>query len=152
MQKLPRLNLPPFEIKTSWIDGNQQIWDIIRKQHVVLTPEEWVRQHFVHLLVESLQYPKGLFKIESSLNYDKKRKRSDIQVLDRDGKVFLLVECKSPAMKLDEKTLKQVAEYNHSVQASYLSITNGLKHFIWVYDPDKNSFDALSEFPTFPTG
>ena len=149
MQNLPQLNLPSFSSKIEWIQNNRCIWDIIRKQYVVLTPEEWVRQHFVHLLISHLNYPKGLFRVESNLKYDKKRKRSDIQVLNAAGNVFLLIECKAPTIELNHNTLKQLSEYNKALEAQYLAITNGLKHFIWGYDKNSQEYRPLTDFPNY---
>ena len=75
----------------------------------MLTPEEWVRQHFINLLITHLGYPKGLIKLEHSMKYFKNAKRSDISVLDRDGTVFLLVECKAPEVDLDQKVMNQLS-------------------------------------------
>jgi hypothetical protein len=146
---LPELKLPSFEARIEWKENHEHIWDIVRKQWIVLTPEEWVRQHFIHLLIEKLDYPRSLFKVESTLTYAQKTKRSDIQVLRPDGKVHLLVECKSPSVKLGENTLRQVAEYNKTLQSSHLAITNGLKHHVWKYNPNTNQYEVLREFPLF---
>ncbi len=135
------LKLPEYEFRVE----NNQIFCLIRKKWVVLTPEEWVRQHFLNLLINHLDYPKGLFKLEQSIKYFKNQKRSDITVLDRDGQVFLLVECKSPDVKLNAKVVGQVAAYNKILDARYLSITNGLTHFIW--EKNENGLEQLSKFP-----
>lgn len=121
------LKLPEFDVKLK----DNTIFCLIRKKWIVLTPEEWVRQHFLNLLVSHLGYPKGLFKLEYTMTYFKNQKRSDIVFLDNSGEVFLLIECKSPEVKLDQKVLNQVAEYNKVLDAKYVAITNGLSHFIW---------------------
>ena len=149
MSDLPNLTLPSIDARIEWIEEKRQIWDVIRKQWVVLTPEEWVRQHFIHLLIEQLAYPKSLLKIESGFKYGKKSKRSDIQVYKPNGRVFLLVECKAPSVSLDDKTVKQVAEYNKTLQSDYLSISNGLKHFIWKFISDENRYESLTNFPEY---
>jgi hypothetical protein len=152
MQDLPILKLPSFESRIEWKENHEHIWDMIRKQWVILTPEEWVRQHFIHLLIEKMNYPRSLFRIESTLTYAQKTKRSDIQVLDRNGHVFLLVECKSPTVKLDKSTIKQVAEYNKTLQSSHIAITNGLKHYVWKFNPKDKHYEVLSEFPSYSKG
>jgi hypothetical protein len=149
MLSRPKLTLPPAELRIEWIDEKQQVWDVIRKQWTVLTPEEWVRQHFIHLLIHHLNYPRSLFKIESSFSYGTKKKRSDIQVLRTDGTVFLLVECKSPDTKLNDRTLKQISIYNKTLKASYIGITNGNHHFSWKYDETNQKFTSMKEFPDF---
>lgn len=137
------LNLPEY---TPRIKGDE-IFCLVRKKFIVLFPEEWVRQHFLNLLINHLDYPRGMIKLEHSLSYFKNQKRSDITVLDRDGKVFLLVECKSFKIGLNEKVVKQVSEYNKIIDANYISVTNGLKHFVW--KKSKESFEQITDFPKF---
>lgn len=135
------LKLPEFDYQ---IEENR-IFCIVRKKWVVLTPEEWVRQHFLNLLFVHLGYPKGMTKLEHSLKYFRNQKRSDITILDKEGGVFLLVECKSPSVRLDQKVVSQVAEYNKVLNAKYLAITNGLNHFIW----ERNN-EGLVQLQAFP--
>ncbi len=137
------LKLPEFDVK---IKGHS-IFCLIRKKWIVLTPEEWVRQHFLNLLITHLGYPKGMIKLEHTISYFKNQKRSDIVILDRDGNVFLLVECKSVNVKLDQKVVNQVAEYNKVLDAKFLAITNGLRHFIWEKKGDE--FHQMKEFPAY---
>ncbi len=152
--QFPKLNLPPFDIRIKESkDGHLTVWDIIRKKHIVLTPEEWVRQHFIHLLIDHLEYPPSLFKIEKEHYLNKLKKRCDIEVTQRDiSKTFLLVECKAPEVKLNEKTLKQLATYNSTLSASYIAISNGIKHYIWKHDPITNSYNSINKFPVYPIG
>src|SRR5437868_14722578 len=111
------LNLPPCEFNLKEIDGKLSIYDSLRKKYLVLTPEEWVRQHFIHFLINQYHYPKSLIKIESGHTYNQLSKRSDIIIYDRYGKVFLLVECKSAKSKISQKTFDQVATYNLTLKA-----------------------------------
>src|SRR5204863_9718286 len=94
------LNLPTFEYKLKKADGKVWIFDVIRKKFVVLTPEEWVRQHFVNYLIQHLQYPKSLIKIEGGLTFNQLQKRSDIVVFDRFAKPWMVIECKAPTLRL----------------------------------------------------
>lgn len=137
------LKLPEFDAKVK----DNTIFCLIRKKWIVMTPEEWVRQHFINLLITHLGYPKGMFKLEHTMSYFKNLKRSDILVLDRDGHVLLLVECKSPEVKLDQKVVNQVAEYNKVLDSKYLAITNGINSFIWRKIGD--SFNQVREFPSY---
>lgn len=137
------LKLPEFDYQ---IEGNK-IFCLIRKKWVAITPEEWVRQHFINLLVAHLGYPKGLFKLEQTMAYFKNQKRSDILVLDREGQVFLLVECKAPSVKLDQKVTGQLATYNKVLDAKYLAITNGMTHFIW--QKEEAGFQQIRDFPFY---
>ena len=95
------LDLPPFEAKLTQSATNQPlIWDGLRRKHVVLTPEEWVRQHVVHYLITHLGYPRGLLALERGLRYNQRQKRTDLLALDPAGQPLLLVECKAPAVPI----------------------------------------------------
>lgn len=146
---MQQLNLPTCDLKIKNEEGNQFVLDIIRKKYVVLTPEEWVRQHFIHLMINHLKYPKALLKIESGLSYFKSAKRSDITLMNPEGSLFLVVECKAPDVKINQKALNQISVYNKELQAQYVAITNGIKHFIWLYDKDKEQYQQLVKFPEF---
>lgn len=124
-----------------------EIFDIIRKKYIVLTPEEWVRQHFIHFLVFSLNYPKSLFKVESGLNYNKMQKRSDILVYDREMNPFMLVECKSFNVSINQKGFNQIGVYNSTIKAKYLILTNGIKHFCCTMTDEGYLF--LDDIPAF---
>ena len=102
---------------------------MIRKKYVVLTPEEWVRQHFVHYLINDLKYPRSLFRLEGALTYNSLQKRSDILIRNREGKPWMLIECKSPAIKLTQKAFNQIAVYNMTIGAAFLAVTNGMVHY-----------------------
>ena len=93
-----KLNLPDFDYKLKKAEGKVWIFDVIRKKYLVLTPEEWVRQHVVHFLITHKKYPKALIKLEGGLNYNQLQKRSDIVVFDREGKPWMIMECKAPAI------------------------------------------------------
>lgn len=123
------LNLPKIDCNIRKKAGKIEIFDIIRKKFIVLSPEEWVRQNFIHYLISELNYPKSLFKVESGVNYNRLQKRSDILIYDRETKPYLLVECKSYKVKLNQAVLEQVGVYNKTLNAKYLVITNGLNHF-----------------------
>lgn len=140
------LKLPAYKPKLKEGDRSE-ILCLVRRKYVSLTPEEWVRQHFLNLLIEHLGYPKGLIKIEHSIRYFKNSKRSDITILDRSGSPYLLVECKSYDVLLNEGVAMQASEYNKVVKARYVAITNGLQHFSWEMKDGK--YVALTEFPGY---
>lgn len=144
------LNLPTFEYILKKEKDTVLIFDPIRKKHIVLTPEEWVRQHFLNYLIHHLQYPKALIRVESGLTYNTLQKRSDIVVFDRAGKPWLLIECKSPQEKIDNKILKQISTYNASLSAPYIAVTNGLLHFVFRIDKEHQSTSQLTDFPEYP--
>jgi len=146
---LPEINLPTFEYKIKNEESGTFIWDIIRKKFVFLTHEEWVRQHFVNMMVSHLGYPAGLFRIESGMKYHHKHKRTDIEVMDPDGKIMVLVECKNPSIPIDQKTILQLSIYNKVIDAQYLAITNGNKHFVWQKSKVNDSYLTIDSFPVF---
>jgi len=131
-------------------DGDKTlIFDIIRRKFVVLTPEEWVRQHVVNYLTGYLQYPRSLIRCESGLKYNNMSRRSDVIVYDRDGNVFLAVECKAATVKMDQKTFDQLSVYNQQYRARYLVLTNGLMHYVAEVDYKKKTYSFLKEIPLF---
>ncbi|MFN6088836.1 MAG: type I restriction enzyme HsdR N-terminal domain-containing protein [Cyclobacteriaceae bacterium] len=146
---MQKLNLPEIDAKLKKEEGKVWIFDIIRKKYVVLTPEEWVRQHFIHFLIHELKYPKSLFRIESSLTYNKLQKRSDILIFDRDGKPWMLVECKSADIRLSQNAFNQVAVYNMTVNAKYIAVSNGRIHFCCEAAKHGEASIFLNSFPQF---
>lgn len=143
------LNLPAIDCNIRKNGANVEIFDIIRKKYIVLTPEEWVRQHFIHYLIKHLNYPKSLFKVESGLSYNKLTKRSDILIFNNQLEPFLLVECKSPDVTLNQKGLDQVSVYNSQLKAKYLVLTNGIKHFCCAFDLENGRYNFLDEIPLY---
>ncbi|WP_299754910.1 type I restriction enzyme HsdR N-terminal domain-containing protein [uncultured Pontibacter sp.] len=143
------LNLPPFDYKVTKSDANYLIFDILRRKNVVLTPEEWVRQHFVHYLINSLGYPKSLISIERGTNYNKLQKRTDLCIYNKDGKPHLLLECKAAHVHITQEVVKQVSTYNQTIQAKYVVISNGLQHFCWQVDFETRKYQPLAEVPRF---
>ncbi|GAB2788441.1 type I restriction enzyme HsdR N-terminal domain-containing protein [Rhabdobacter roseus] len=141
------LNLPPFAHKVKELYGKPHIYDLIRRKFVALTPEEWVRQHFIHLLISHYGYPKALFAVETGLYYNKLAKRSDIMVLSTVGEPFLLVECKAPHIALNEGTLAQIGRYNFTLRPQYLAVTNGHQHYCFTASSDGIRY--LDDFPVF---
>jgi len=146
---LDPLNLPsfPFKLKTS--TSKTLIFDELRKKFIVLTPEEWVRQHLVQYLIRDLDYPRSLIKLESGLFYHKMPKRSDILIFKRNGSPLMVVECKGPKIALNRDTFYQVATYNATLKADYLTISNGLNHFCCKIDYETNDYQFLTEIPGY---
>ena len=144
-----QLNLPSFEYQLKKEEGKVWIFDILRKKFLVLTPEEWVRQHFVHYLVTEMKYPKSLIKLEGGLTYNTLAKRSDIVVFDRAGKPWMVVECKAPDQGINETTLRQASVYNRKLQAPYLTVSNGLKTFFFEINWQTGSTVQLSAAPGY---
>jgi hypothetical protein len=145
----PTLNLPKAELPISKQDGKWYVFDPLRKKSLMLTPEEWVRQHIIYYLWKHKDYPKGLFVVERGLHYNQLNKRLDILIQDRQGAPFLLVECKAPSVKLSQSTLEQVCMYNRQIGARYLAISNGLKHVCLEFSAARASFIPMKSFPDF---
>jgi len=143
------LNLPEFDVNLKKYEGKVWIFDVIRKKYIVLTPEEWVRQHLIHYFINQLKYPKSLIQVERGLQYNQLQKRSDIIVFGRSGNPWMIVECKSPEVELDQKSIRQVAVYNSDVKAKYVSVSNGLKHICYEAKSDLNDIVLLKNFPTY---
>src|SRR5689334_12958722 len=123
------LNLPAFAFKVKQEKSKFWIFDGIRRKYLVLTPEEWVRQHFIQYLIQHLHYPKGLISPERGVIYNSLAKRTDICVFDTTGKVCMLVECKASSVKINEATIRQATTYNQNIRAKYVVLTNGLEHY-----------------------
>lgn len=143
------LNLPPFEHKITKSGENYLIFDILRRKNIVLTPEEWVRQHFLHYLINDLRYPKSLISIERGTSYNKLQKRTDLCVYDNMGSPLLLVECKAVSVPITQDVVKQVSVYNQTIKAKYVVITNGLAHYCWQVDFETRQFQPLQEIPVY---
>lgn len=142
------LSLPGFDYKVKKQNGTVMIFDIVRKKYVVLTPEEWVRQHVVHYLVEKKGYAISRVAVEREIELYGLKRRFDIVVFDRSGNPWLLVECKAPAVALTQKVFDQVFRYNLTLAAPYVAITNGVRHFCG-YMNQENDFCFLDDFPEF---
>ncbi len=139
-----QLNFDKFDFQVKTENNTKYIFDIIRKKYVILTPEEWVRQHCIHQLI-SHGFPPGRMSIERTL--PRSQKRYDIAYLDSYGKPALLVECKAPSVAISQKTLNQVAGYIILWDVPYILLSNGLKHFF--ISRNNDSLEIVQEFPLF---
>jgi type I site-specific restriction endonuclease len=143
------LNLPVAELRIRDNLGKQEVFDSIRKKFVVLTPEEWVRQHFIHYLTSQRNVPGSLIAVEASVHYHRLKKRSDILVYGRDGVPCLIVECKAPDVLVTQAVFDQVAMYNRELRVPYLAVTNGLVHFACHIDHTSGKIVFLKEIPIY---
>jgi hypothetical protein len=143
------LNLPAFPFKIIEEEGKRLIFDPIRKQYLLLTPEEWVRQHFLQFLVKEKGFPAGLFSIERKVLHHQRSGRYDALCMNRMGKPFFLVECKAPGVSIGAATFDQVLRYNHSIGAPYLALTNGLEHFVMRVDFQERAVIFLEDIPDY---
>lgn len=140
------LNLPKAPLQLSRSEGVVYVMCLVRKKKLVLTPEEWVRQHVIHFLHEN-NVPKGLIGVEVALSYNGRSKRADIVVYGRDQKPKMIIECKAPEVSVDEAVFRQIASYNYALQVEYLMLTNGLDH---VYANVNLSDGQLAYLESFP--
>ncbi len=144
-----KLNLPDSDFKITKEERKTFIFDAFRKKKIVLTPEEWVRQHFIRYLVDHKLFPKSLIKVESGLKYNKLPMRSDILVYDRSGNPLVLVECKAYSVKINAATFAQVSKYNQTIKAPYIMLTNGMQHYCCRIDFENEKFDYLKTIPIY---
>ncbi len=151
MPPMERLNLPPYSFRTTEKEGKRVIYDPVRQTYVRLTPEEWVRQHFVQYLIQDLDVPEGLVATEASFKYQGQPWRADIVVHSRDGTPLLLVECKAPSVSLHQDTFDQGARYNLVLDAPYLVVTNGQEHYACRIDLEEQDYAFLDDLPPYET-
>ena len=143
------LNFPTYKFRIKSNENKYSIFDIIRKKYVVLTPEEWVRQHFVHYLINEKGYPISLIAVEKKLLVNNLLKRTDILVFDANGNHNIIIECKAPAIKINQQTFDQIARYNLTLNANYLIVSNGLEHFYCTIDKKNETYQFLKEIPHY---
>ena len=149
MDLLLPLQLPPYPFKITDQNGQLTLFDVIRKKTIVITPEEWVRQHFVQYLINQKNYPKALIKLEGGHKLHGMARRSDIVVHSPAGEKILLVECKAPSVAIDQKTFDQVARYNIVHKVRLLAVTNGLQHYYCRIDFENRVYKFIEELPGY---
>ena len=146
---LPQLNLPIVALKTKLVEGTTQVFDQVRKKYLILTPEEWVRQHFIHYLNQEKNYPLGLMGVEKMVKYNGMQTRADIVLYTTDGEPKMIVECKAQNVQITQDVFDQIAKYNFKLQVPLLVVTNGLQHFCCQMDYVNNSIKFLDEIPAY---
>ena len=144
-----QLNLPAYDVRISERDGRQTIFDFLRRKYVALTPEEWVRQHFVHFLVGQKGYPKGLLANEIELHIGDKRLRCDTVLYNKEMRPLMIIEYKAPHIQIQQKTFDQIVVYNLLLHADYLVVSNGLQHYCCQMDYENRSYRFLTEIPDY---
>jgi hypothetical protein len=141
------LSFPQAELKLTRKEGQVFVWCIIRKKSLVLTPEEWVRQHLIHFLIQEKQIPIGLIAAEMAIEINQLSRRCDVVVFGIDGKPRLIVECKAPEINLTEKTFNQIAQYNAALNVDLLMVTNGIQHIVCQIDRENTQLNYLEDLP-----
>ncbi len=143
------LNLPSFDINVKKIGGKISILDPLRRKFVALTPEEWVRQHFVNFLLKEKGYPAALIANEIQIDLNKLKKRCDSVVYNRDLSPLMIIEYKAPDVDITQQVFDQIVRYNIVLKVKYLIVSNGLNHYCCIMDYDKQSFNYLSDIPNY---
>jgi hypothetical protein len=146
---MQKLNFPSYTFRFKNSENKTAIFDEIRKKFIILTPEEWVRQHVVRFLVEEKQYPKSLINVEKVLLVNGLRKRYDIVVFNPDGSIHILVECKAPEVKITQITFDQIARYNMTMKSNFMMVSNGLNHYFCQMDYENEKYQFHPELPVY---
>ena len=146
---MQKLNFPTYNFRFKNSENKVAIFDEIRKKFIILSPEEWVRQHVVHYFILEKNYPKSLINVEKLLKINGLTKRYDVVVFNPDGSIFILVECKAPEIKIAQNTFDQIARYNLTMKAEFLMVTNGQNHYFCQMDFENKKYLFLSELPQY---
>src|SRR3712207_438242 len=144
-----QLNLPGFELKLSGTQDKPKILDILRRRYVALTPEEWVRQHFVHYLIEHKGYPQALMANEIQIQIGDKQLRADSVLYDSKLQPRMIIEYKAPSIPITQKVFDQIFAYNTRLHVDYLIVSNGLNHFCCKIDYATQSYSFLQDIPSY---
>ncbi len=142
-----QLNFKVYKFNLKNQNGNAQIFDIIRKKYVALTPEEWVRQHVIWYLKEELNISKGLIAVEKELKYNNLTKRFDLVVMNPLAEPLLLVECKAPSEAINQSTVQQAGIYLKTIKAPYVMLTNGLTHIYLQLNTENKQYEFIKDLP-----
>lgn len=143
------LNLPSYQIKLAGSKEKPTIFDILRRKYVALTPEEWVRQHFVHFLVEHKGYPATLLANEVKLQVGDKQLRADTVLYDTSLQPRMIIEYKAPNIAITQQVFNQITVYNMLLHVYYLVVSNGMEHFCCRMDYEHNTYTFLENIPTY---
>ena len=143
------LNLPKYGIKIANENGHLTIFDVLRRKYVALTPEDWVRQHFVHYLIGHKGYPQTLMANEIQLAIGNKKLRCDSVLYDRSLKPRMIIEYKAPTVNITQKVFDQITVYNMLLHVDYLVVSNGIKHYCCQMDYDNQKYLFLEDIPDY---
>lgn len=143
------IHFPEFDFKVKTENGKQLIFDNIRKKFVVITPEEWVRQHIIHYLITVKKYPVNFIAVEHAITVNNLQKRCDIVVFNKLFQPKLIVECKQPEISLAQNIFDQAGRYNLTLQVPYLAITNGVDNMVAQIDLQNSNYTFLNNYPEY---
>ncbi len=148
-REFPRLNLPQAPLRLKEEEGKLKVFDPLRKKFVALTPEEYVRQNFTAWLIGPLRYPAALMSNEVALNLNGLYRRCDTLIFNRRGKPFMIVEYKAPEVEITQKVFDQIVRYNMVLQADYIVVSNGLRHFCCRIDYSNYTYRFTPNIPDY---
>jgi hypothetical protein len=143
------LNLPSYAVKVRGTREKPEIFDFLRKRYVSLTPEEWVRQHFTHWLVEHKGYPKGLLGNEIAMKCGEKTLRCDSILYNKEASAQMIIEYKAPTVSLTQRVFNQISTYNLLLHVDYLVVSNGLQHYCCKMDYEHQTYHFLDIIPDY---
>jgi hypothetical protein len=143
------LNLPPHPFQLQVEDDQVYIFDELRKRHLLVTPEEWVRQHWIQHLINQKGYPRALIQSEGGLTLNTLKKRTDLVIFNNFGERLLIAEFKAPTIKVSQSVFDQIARYNMIHQVPFLLVSNGLEHYYCKIDFENSTYHFLEELPLY---
>jgi hypothetical protein len=143
------LNLPNANLKLTRKENDIFVWCIVRNKKLLATPEEWVRQHIIHYLINQLQIPAGVIASEYGIKVNNQTRRCDVLVFDLNKNPVVLVECKAPQVVLNEKVVDQIVQYDSMLGVEYLWISNGIQHFLFQKNKESNSYSQIKVLPAW---
>lgn len=143
------LNLPSFELKITKRNNKDYIFDRLRRQYVRLTPEEYVRQHFIHFLIEYRNYPQALLANEVGIEIGNVKKRCDTVLYDKHLNPLVVVEYKAPAIEITQKTFDQILRYNMTLQVPWMIVSNGMQHFCCKINIEEGTYRFEKDIPFY---
>lgn len=146
---MQQINLPQYDVRIRTVSGRDQIFDILRHKYVALTPEEWVRQHFVHYLIEHKNFPTALLANEISLQIGEKKIRADSVLYDRQYHPKMIVEYKAPDIQITQRVFDQISVYNLLLHVDYLVVSNGVNTYACKMDYDNQKYLFLTDLPNY---
>lgn len=147
--KMLQLNLPSAVLKITRKENRDYVFDTLRKKYVALTPEEWVRQNFVHFLIRYKNYPVGLLANEVQISLNSTRKRCDTVLYNRNLTARMIIEYKAPSVNITQEVFNQITRYNIVLKVDYLIVTNGINHYCCKVDYRNNSYSFLRDIPEY---
>ena len=149
MNPIQPLNLPKTQLNLTRKVNDVFVLCLVRKKRILLTPEEWVRQHFIAYLTINLGHPIARISVEKSLDYFGLNKRWDIVVFNQDFTPEILIECKAPHIALNENVLLQALNYQNQLRCNYIGVTNGIDHTFWLIDVDRKTMSSIDDLPKY---